>query len=112
MKRPPEDKRMQAVLEVWSGRRTATAAAEALGVSRKTFYRWEARALEAMRASLQRGRPGRPAKNPDPRKAALEKENGRLREELLILQQRDRIRTLLAESMTSAQKKSGGHNRG
>ena len=103
---------MQAVLEVWAGRRTATAAAEALGISRKTFYQWEARALQGLRASLTRGRPGRPRKEKDPQKAELEKENRHLREELLILQQRERIRSLLAESMNSAQKKSGGHDRG
>ena len=96
---------MQAMLEVWAGRQTATAAAKGLGISRKTFYQWEARALEGLRASLTQGRPGRPPKNPDPRETALEEENRRLREELLLWQQKERIRTLLAESADSAQKK-------
>lgn len=112
MRRPPEDKRLQAMLEVWAGRRTAKDAAASLGISRKSFYQWEARALEGMRASLQRGRPGRPSRRADPRQTQLETENRQLREDLLILQQRDRIRGLLAESMTRAQKKSGGHDRG
>ena len=103
---------MQAVLEVWAGRRTATAAAEALGISRKTFYQWEARALQGMRQSLTKGRPGRPSQRADPQQTRLETENRQLREELLILQQRERIRSLLAESMNSAQKKSGGYDRG
>jgi predicted aminopeptidase len=41
----------------------------------------------------------------------LEEQNRQLQEELLILQQRDRIRSLLAESTTTAQKKSGDRYR-
>lgn len=103
---------MKAMLEVWAGRRTAKDAAASLGISRKSFYQWEARALEGMRASLQRGRPGRPRKETDPQKTQLEEEVRRLRENLEVMEQRDRIRSLLAESMTRAQKKSGGHDRG
>lgn len=111
MKRRSEDKRMQAVLEVWAGRRTAKAAAGMLGISRKTYYQWEARALEAMRLALKQGQPGRPAKKIDPRNTELVEQNRQLQEELLILQQRERIRSLLAESTTTAQKKSGDRYR-
>lgn len=103
---------MQAMLEVWAGRRTAKDAAASLGISRKSFYQWEARALEGMRCSLQKGRPGRPRKEADPQKTQLEGEVRRLRADLEIMEQRERIRSLLAEAETRAQKKSGGHDRG
>lgn len=98
---------MQAMLEVWAGRRTATEAAAQLHLSRKTYYAWEARALAGMRQALERGEPGRPAQMRDREKEALVAENRRLREELEIQRQREEIRTLLAASTTSAKKKSG-----
>ena len=104
--------RQRVILEVLAGRLNVTQAALELGISRKTFYQWEARALQGMRQSLTKGRPGRPSQRADPQQTRLETENRQLREELLILQQRERIRSLLAESMNSAQKKSGGHGRG
>ena len=102
---------MQAVLEVWAGRRTATEAAAQLKISRKTYYAWEARALAGMRQALQRGEPGRPGKARDPHTEALEAENRLLREELDIRRQREEIRTLLAVASSHAKKKSGcdGH---
>ena len=95
---------MQAMLEVWAGRRTATEAAQ-LRISRKTYYAWEARALSGMRQALERGEPGRPAQMRDREKEALVAENRQLREALEIQRQREEIRTLLAAATTSAQKK-------
>lgn len=104
-KLPQEDALLQTFLEVWSGRRTAKDAAQRLNISRKTYYEWEARALEGMRQSLKRGQPGRPRNVPDAHQAKLELENRQLRDQLEILQTRQEIRTLLVESMNSAQKK-------
>ena len=79
----PEDlktlERERVILEHLSGRLTATQAALALGVSRKTFYEWLERALSAMRAALRDRPGGRPLKPMDP-------ENERLREELAVLE--------------------------
>ena len=107
-----EDRRLRAVLEVWAGRQTAVAAARGLGISRKTFYQWEARALEGLRRALTPGRGGRPARRPDGPQTRLAAENRQLREEVRIWQQRERIRSLLGEAMSRAQKKSGGPGRG
>ena len=108
----PEDRRLRAVLEVWAGRQTAVAAARVLGISRKTFYQWEARALEGLRQSLTPGRAGRPSRRPDATQTRLAAETQQLREELRIWQQRERIRNLLGEAMSRAQKKSGDPGRG
>ena len=41
------------ILKVRSGQLTATAAAQALGISRQAYYQWESRALKAMLAALE-----------------------------------------------------------
>jgi DNA-binding XRE family transcriptional regulator len=45
--------RASIILQVRSGALTATEGAERLGVSRKTYYEWEDRALEAMALALE-----------------------------------------------------------
>jgi len=52
--------RAAVILEVRSGKLTATEGAERLGVSRKTYYEWEDRALTAMAEALENQAPGRP----------------------------------------------------
>lgn len=56
------------ILEVLGGRLNATQAAQELGVSRKTFYEWQERALEAMRKALRDRPAGRPLQPVDPEK--------------------------------------------
>jgi DNA-directed RNA polymerase specialized sigma24 family protein len=41
------------ILQVRSGALTATEGAERLGISRKTYYEWEDRALQARRRSFK-----------------------------------------------------------
>ena len=48
------------ILQVRSGALTATEGAERLGISRKTYYEWEDRALQAMALALENHAPGRP----------------------------------------------------
>jgi transposase len=52
----------------------ASQAAEHLGISRKTYYKWAQRALSAMSAWLTNQRPGRPSHPVDREKQALEKQ--------------------------------------
>lgn len=47
-------------MKVRSGFMTATEGAALLGVSRKTYYKWENRALEGMLKELEEKPPGRP----------------------------------------------------
>ena len=45
--------RAELIIQVRSGSLTAKAAAQQLGVSRKTYYKWEQRALEGILGALQ-----------------------------------------------------------
>ena len=56
--------RTELIVKVRAGLMTATAAAETLGVSRKTYYKWEKKGLQAMLAAEQDGQAGRPSKQP------------------------------------------------
>ena len=66
--------RAELIMQVRSGQLTATEAAAKLGVSRKTYYMWENRALAALMAALEtKGSGGRPKKEIDPEKEKLAK---------------------------------------
>ncbi len=66
------------IAQVQSGVITATEAANQMGVSRKTYYQWEQRALEAL-APSQREKPGgRPAVHHNPAQAALQQQTEQL----------------------------------
>jgi transposase len=88
--------RAQSILEVRSGKKTAAQAAGELGVSRKTWYKWENRALEAMIAALTdrpTGRPAGPA--PDPETLRLEEEVSTLRRQVQHLEGLERVREVM-----------------
>ena len=53
-------RRAELIIQVQAGRMSASAAAAQLGVSRKTYYKWEQRGLSAILGSLREGKPGRP----------------------------------------------------
>lgn len=52
--------RAEIIMKVRSGLMTATEGAAALGISRKTYYKWENRALGAMLDGLENRDTGRP----------------------------------------------------
>jgi len=54
--------RTEMIVKVRAGLMTATAAAGTLGVSRKTYYEWEKKGLQAMLAAGQDEAAGRPSK--------------------------------------------------
>jgi transposase len=58
--------RTEMIVKVRSGQMTATAAAEALGVSRKTYYKWEKKGLSAMLAAEKDETAGPPQTGPTP----------------------------------------------
>ena len=49
---PKAQRRAELILQVRSGQRTATDAAQALGISRQQYYEWEKRALAALLTAL------------------------------------------------------------
>jgi len=59
------------ILRVRSGAMTAKQGAQALGVSRKTYYQWEERALKAMALALENHVAGRPSVSTDEEKEIL-----------------------------------------
>ena len=112
--------RADLILQVRNGQLTATEAAAILGVSRKTYYRWEKRGLEALVGALEnRGTGGRPAQEVDPEKqklekrlAEIEKENQELRQTLAI---KEALQGFFAPNNPGGKtrgKKRRSHNRG
>src|ERR1700679_802810 len=68
---PKALQRTEMIVKVRSGLMTATAAAQALGVSRKTYYKWEKKGLQAMLAAGQNETSGRPSKEESAEMKAL-----------------------------------------
>ena len=89
--------RAQLIMQVRSGVLTAEAAARQLGVSRKTYYKWERRALAAMVEALGNRDQGRPPQPRDPEKTALRRQTEALQAKLTVLEQTERLRQVLAQ---------------
>jgi len=87
--------RAELILKVRSGVLSASEAAKQLGVSRKTYYKWEKRGLAAMMEGLCERDSGRPASVPDEEKESLRKKVAELEEQLRQKQHREQLRTLL-----------------
>lgn len=88
----PAQTRAALILEVRSGRLTATEAARQMGLSRKSYYQWEQRALEAMMEALEAQAPGRPKGTLDPEKEKLQRRVKELEDQLQAHQERERLR--------------------
>jgi transposase len=87
--------RAQLIMQVRSGLLNAQEAARQLGISRKTYYKWERRALAAMVEALGNREPGRPPLPIDPEKQALERQTQELQAKLEVLEQTEQIRQRL-----------------
>lgn len=103
-------KRAEVILKVQTGLITAKEGAKELGVSRKTYYQWEKRALEAMMNGLENGSSGRPpARKEDPEKAELLKKNRELEQKLHVAEQtavvRDMVRAFEEKQARDSKKK-------
>lgn len=66
--------RAEMIMKVRCGLLTARQAAGRLGVSRKTFYKWEARGLSALLDSVTDQPPGRPSHPSEDHRQWLEKQ--------------------------------------
>ena len=89
--------RAQLIMQVRSGILTAEAAARQLQISRKTYYKWERRALAAMVTALGNRDQGRPPRPIDPEKEALRRQMTELQAKLAVLEQTEQLRQLLAQ---------------
>ena len=88
-------KRAAVIFAVRSGQITAEEGARRLGVSRKTYYEWEGRALEAITEALEDRAPGRPGTPRDEEKERLQKENTELQNKLFVAEKTVEVRDML-----------------
>jgi transposase len=84
------------ILRVRSGEMTAKQGAQALGVSRKTYYEWEERALKAMALALENRVAGRPCVSTDEEKEILRKRIRELEKKLDLAEKALEVKELLA----------------
>jgi hypothetical protein len=100
--------RAAVVFAVRSGQITAEEGARRLGVSRKTYYEWESRALQALTEAMEDRTPGRPSIPHDEEKEQLQQENAELRKKLFVAQKTAEVRDMLhAYELHSAKLKKG-----
>ena len=88
--------RASIILQVRSGALTATEGAERLGISRKTYYEWEDRALKAMALALENHSPGRPSVPPDAEKEDLQSKVRDLEKRLYLAEKTIEVKDLLS----------------
>ncbi len=88
--------RASIILRVRSGALTVREGAERLGVSRKTYYEWEDRALQAMALALENHCPGRPSVPPDAEKEELQRKVRDLEKKLFLAEQTIEVKDLLS----------------
>jgi transposase len=88
-------RRAAVIFAVRSGQITAEEGARRLGVSRKTYYEWEHRALEAMTEAMEDRAPGRPSTQQDEEKQRLQDEIAELRNKLFVAEKTVEVRDML-----------------
>src|SRR5512143_4361377 len=87
--------RAAVVFAVRSGQITAEEGAKQLGVSRKTYYEWERRALTAMTEALENGAAGRPETPRDEEKERLEQKIAELQKKLFVAEKTVEVREMM-----------------
>jgi transposase len=101
-------RRAAVVFEVRSGQITAREGARRLGVSRKTYYEWESRALQAMTEAMEDRVPGRPGMPQDEEKQRMEEEIAELQKKLFVAEKTAEVRDMLhAYELHNANMKKG-----
>jgi transposase len=88
--------RASIILQVRSGALPAKEGAERLGISRKTYYEWEDRALQAMALALENHSPGRPSVPPDAEKEELQRKVQDLEKRLYLAEKTIEVKDLLS----------------
>ncbi len=97
-------------MKVRCGLMNASQAAEQLGISRKTYYKWEQRGLSALLTGLEDQSPGRPCQPVDSRQQALEKQLEQAQRDNALLKHKMELKDVLtdlklAPGMNRAKKK-------
>jgi transposase len=89
--------RAELIMKVRCGLMTAQQAAEHLGVSRKTYYKWEERGLAGLLSSLTDQASGRPCQPVDSEKQSLERQLEQAHRECAILQHQMALQEVLTD---------------
>ena len=103
--------RASIILQVRSGALTATEGAEQLGISRKTYYEWEDRALKAMAQALENQAPGRPPVPVDAEKEELQGRVQELEKKLYLAEKTIEVKDLLSAYDLHEVKKNRGKSK-
>lgn len=94
-------KRAEVIMKVRCGLLTAAEAARQLGVSRKTYYKWEKRGLAALLDGLTDQSSGRPAQPVDSDRQELERQISQLEKDNDLLTRKMALQEVLADLMQS-----------
>jgi transposase len=87
--------RAAVVFAVRSGQITAQEGARRLGVSRKTYYEWESRALQAMTEAMEDRVPGRPNTPQEEETQRLQEQVTELQKKLFVAEKTVEVRDML-----------------
>ena len=94
---PNVRQKTELILKVRAGLMSATEAAKQLGISRKSYYKWEQRGLEAMMEGLCERNPGRPHGDSDTEKEELKRRIRKLEKELERKERSEQLRELVKQ---------------
>jgi transposase len=94
-------KKAEVIMKVRCGLMTASQAAEALGVSRKTYYQWERRGLSGLLEAVSEKKAGRPEKT-ESRASPLEQKLTETLRENQLLKQKLILKDLIADIETGS----------
>jgi transposase len=97
MKTTQAQLRASLIMRVQKGEVTATEAAKQLGVSRKTYYQWEKRGLSGLLSGVSEQEPGRPPRQIDPEKEALQRKVTELEAALNQAKEVEAVRLVLLD---------------
>ena len=89
--------RAEVIMKVRCGLMNASQAAAELGISRKTYYKWEQRGLSALLAGLTDQSPGRPCQPVDSQKQQLEKKLEQAQRDNALLKHKMELKDVLTD---------------
>jgi transposase len=99
--RPPSQQsarqRAEVIMKVRCGLLSASQAARQLGVSRKTYYKWEERGLSALLGSLEDQPAGRPPKPVDRQRQTLEKQLAQAHRDNTLMRHKMALKDVLTD---------------
>ena len=89
--------RAEVIMKVRCGLMSASQAANQLGVSRKTYYKWEQRGLGALLSGLEDQPHGRPCQPVDSQRQALEKQLEQAHRDNALLKHKMELKDVLTD---------------